>query len=58
MAAFRGLSDVDLDGLTAAPLDYTQVGEPASRSTHISQPADVPGGLKVIEIADGGQPES
>jgi ABC-type branched-subunit amino acid transport system substrate-binding protein len=51
--AFRELSEVDLDGLTAAPLDYTQVGEPASRATHISQPADVPGGLTILEVVDG-----
>jgi ABC-type branched-subunit amino acid transport system substrate-binding protein len=51
--AFRELSDVDLDGLTAAPLDYTQVGEPSSRATHISQPAEVPGGLKILEVVEG-----
>ena len=53
VAAFRKLSDVDLEGLTAGPLDYTAVGEPPSRATHISQPAEVPGGLKVTEIVDG-----
>jgi len=51
--AFHGLSDLDLDGLTAGPLDYTQVGEPASTTTHISQPADVPGGLKVTKVVGG-----
>jgi ABC-type branched-subunit amino acid transport system substrate-binding protein len=51
--AFRELSDLDLDGLTAGPLDYTQVGEPSSRTTHVSQPAEVPGGLKILEVVDG-----
>lgn len=44
--AARTLSDVDLEGLTAGPLDYSKVGEPSSRAVYISQPADVPGGLK------------
>ena len=52
--AFHELSALDLEGLTAGPLDYTQVGQPASTATHIAQPAEVPGGLKVLEIVEGG----
>jgi ABC-type branched-subunit amino acid transport system substrate-binding protein len=50
--AFRELSDVDMKGLTAGPLDYTQLGQPSSRTTYISQPAETPGGLKVLEKID------
>ena len=46
--AARSLSDVDLGGLTAAPLDYSKVGEPSTRTVYISKPADVPGGLKAL----------
>jgi len=51
--AFHSLSDLELDGLTAGPLDYTKVGEPASRATYISQPAETPGGLKDLETSQG-----
>jgi hypothetical protein len=44
--AARTLSNVDLGGLTAGPLDYSKVGEPSSRTVYISRPANVPGGLK------------
>jgi ABC-type branched-subunit amino acid transport system substrate-binding protein len=47
--AARSLSDVDLQGLTSGPLNYTEVGEPSTRSVYISRPADVPGGLKPSE---------
>jgi ABC-type branched-subunit amino acid transport system substrate-binding protein len=46
--AARSLSNLDLGGLTAGPLDYTKVGEPSTRTVYISQPADVPGGLKAL----------
>ncbi len=46
--AARSLSTVDLEGLTAGPLDYSKVGEPSSRTVYISQPDDVPGGLKAV----------
>jgi hypothetical protein len=42
--AFHELSDLDLDGLTAGPLDYTQVGEPSSRTTHIPSRPTCPAG--------------
>jgi ABC-type branched-subunit amino acid transport system substrate-binding protein len=45
--AARQLSNVDLDGLTAGPLDYTKVGQPSSRAVYVARPADVDGGLKV-----------
>ena len=44
--ASRQLSNVDLQGLTAGPLDYTKVGEPSTRAVFILRPADVMGGLK------------
>ena len=44
--ASRQLSNLDLEGLTAGPLDYTKVGEPSTRAVYILRPADVPGGLK------------
>jgi len=44
--AFRSLSNLDLGGLTAGPLDYTKVGQPSTRTVFIMRPADVPGGLK------------
>jgi ABC-type branched-subunit amino acid transport system substrate-binding protein len=44
--AARQLSNVDLQGLTAGPLDYTHVGQPSSRAVYIARPADVKGGLK------------
>jgi hypothetical protein len=44
--AARTLSNVDLGGLTAGPLDYSKVGEPSTRTVYISRPAKVPGGLK------------
>ena len=44
--ASRQISDVDLDGITAGPLDYTKVGEPSTRAVYILRPADVTGGLK------------
>lgn len=52
--AFHELSALDLEGLTAGPLDYSQVGQPASAATHITQPADAPGGLKVVDMVEGG----
>ena len=52
--AARTLSNVDLGGLTAGPLDYSKVGEPSSRTVYISRPANVPGGLKI----DGSPVES
>jgi ABC-type branched-subunit amino acid transport system substrate-binding protein len=47
--AARSLSNLDLGGLTAAPLSYTDVGQPSTRTVYVSQPADVPGGLKVVD---------
>jgi len=51
---FHELSALDLEGLTAGPLDYTQLGESPSTATHVAQPAEVAGGLKVLEIVEGG----
>jgi ABC-type branched-subunit amino acid transport system substrate-binding protein len=45
--AAHQLSDVDLgSGITAAPLDYTTVGEPSERAVYIARPASVAGGLQ------------
>jgi ABC-type branched-subunit amino acid transport system substrate-binding protein len=44
--ASRQISNFDLKGLTAGPLDYTKVGEPSTRAVYIMRPADVPGGLR------------
>ena len=44
--AARELSDVETDGIVAATLDYTKVGEPSERAVYLAKPADVPGGLK------------
>jgi ABC-type branched-subunit amino acid transport system substrate-binding protein len=44
--AAHQLSGVDMGGLTAAPLDYTQPGQPSERAVYIARPADVPGGLQ------------
>jgi ABC-type branched-subunit amino acid transport system substrate-binding protein len=52
--AFHKISGTELNGLVAGPLDYTQVGEPPSRVTHMSQPAEVPGGIKVLDVVEGG----
>jgi ABC-type branched-subunit amino acid transport system substrate-binding protein len=45
--AAHQLSGVNLgDGITAAPLDYTKVGEPSERAVYIARPANVAGGLR------------
>jgi ABC-type branched-subunit amino acid transport system substrate-binding protein len=46
--AAHQLDNVNTGGLTAAPLDYTEVGQPSERAVYISQPASVPGGLKAL----------
>jgi ABC-type branched-subunit amino acid transport system substrate-binding protein len=43
--AAHQLSNVDVGGVTAAPLDYTKAGEPSERAVYIARPADVTGGL-------------
>jgi ABC-type branched-subunit amino acid transport system substrate-binding protein len=44
--ASRQVSNLDLEGLIAGPLDYKKVGEPSTRAVYMTRPADVPGGLK------------
>jgi ABC-type branched-subunit amino acid transport system substrate-binding protein len=46
--AAHQLKGVDTGGLTAAPLDYTSVGQPSERSVYIAQPKSVPGGLQAL----------
>ncbi len=46
--AAHQLQAVDTGGLTAAPLDYTKLGQPSERAVYIAQPAKVPGGLTAL----------
>jgi ABC-type branched-subunit amino acid transport system substrate-binding protein len=46
--AAHQLKGIDTGGLTAAPLDYTTIGQPSERAVYIAQPANVPGGLKAL----------
>jgi ABC-type branched-subunit amino acid transport system substrate-binding protein len=46
--AAHELSGVDTGGLISGPLDYTQAGQPATRSVYIARPADVTGGLRAL----------
>ena len=46
--AAHQLDNVQTGGLTAAPLDYTEVGQPSERAVYIAQPANEPGGLKAL----------
>jgi hypothetical protein len=46
--AAHQLKNVQTGGLTAAPLDYTNLGQPSERAVYIAQPANEPGGLKAL----------
>jgi ABC-type branched-subunit amino acid transport system substrate-binding protein len=46
--AAHQLKNVDTGGLTAAPLNYTSLGQPSERAVYIAQPSNVPGGLKAL----------
>jgi ABC-type branched-subunit amino acid transport system substrate-binding protein len=46
--AAHQLKGVETGGLTAAPLDYTSIGQPSERAVYITQPAKVPGGLEAL----------
>jgi len=46
--AAHQLKNVDTGGLTAAPLNYTNVGQPSERAVYIARPANVPGALKAF----------
>jgi ABC-type branched-subunit amino acid transport system substrate-binding protein len=46
--AAHQVKNLDTGGLTAAPLDYTSLGQPSERAVYIAQPADEPGGLKAL----------
>jgi ABC-type branched-subunit amino acid transport system substrate-binding protein len=46
--AAHQLSGVDTGGLIAAPLNYTKVGEPSTRTVYLARPANVIGGLKQL----------
>jgi ABC-type branched-subunit amino acid transport system substrate-binding protein len=46
--AAHQLKNVDTGGLTAAPLNYTSLGQPSERAVYIAQPANEPGGLKAL----------
>jgi ABC-type branched-subunit amino acid transport system substrate-binding protein len=46
--AAHQLNNVDTGGLTAASLNYTNLGQPSERAVYIAQPANEPGGLKAL----------
>src|SRR5205823_5185559 len=46
--AAHELSGVDTGGVVAGSLDYTKVGQPATRSVYLTRPANVIGGAKTI----------
>jgi len=46
--AAHQLKGVETGGLTAAPLDYTKLGQPSERAVYIARPANEPGGLKAL----------
>jgi ABC-type branched-subunit amino acid transport system substrate-binding protein len=46
--AAHQLKNVDTGGLTAAALNYSNLGQPAERAVYIARPADEPGGLKAL----------
>jgi len=46
--AAHQVKGLDTGGLTAAPLDYTTLGQPSERAVYIAQPANEPGGLKAL----------
>jgi ABC-type branched-subunit amino acid transport system substrate-binding protein len=48
MKAGHELSGLDTQGLVAGTLDYSQVGQPPTRSDYLVRPANVPGGLKAL----------
>jgi hypothetical protein len=48
VTAAHQLNNVQTGGLTAAPLNYTNAGQPSERAVYIAQPASVPGGLKAL----------
>ena len=49
--AAHQLKNVETGGLSAAPLNYSNLGQPSERAVYISQPANVPGGLKAFPQA-------
>jgi ABC-type branched-subunit amino acid transport system substrate-binding protein len=46
--AAHQLKNVETGGLTAAPLNYSSLGQPSERAVYIAQPANEPGGLKAL----------
>ena len=47
--AAHELSGVDTGGLVAAPLDYTKLGQPSTRTVYLARPAKVVGGLQPLQ---------
>lgn len=59
VAGMRETADLDLDGLFATPVDYTEVSEPPTRTVYISRAAaDVDGGLEVLTTYEGPSAQS
>lgn len=57
--AMHEIKDFDAQGLFPAPLDYTQVGQPATRTIFISHAdSELPGGLKLVESYEGPSAEA
>jgi ABC-type branched-subunit amino acid transport system substrate-binding protein len=54
VAAMRTVSDLELEGLFPAPLDYTDPTQPPLRSVYVSKAsAEAPGGLEVLGTVEG-----
>ena len=50
LEAARSLDAVDVQGITPGEsLNYSEVGEPPTRASFIAKPADVPGGLELVD---------
>ncbi|OMQ16515.1 branched-chain amino acid ABC transporter substrate-binding protein [Modestobacter sp. VKM Ac-2676] len=59
VAAFRGVSDRETDGLFAAPLDYTDPARPPMRTVYVSRAsAEAAGGLEVVGTVEGPSAQS
>ncbi len=50
LKAARSIDDVDTGGVTPGEaLNYSEVGQPSTRASFIAKPADVPGGLELVD---------
>lgn len=59
LEAARTVESVDLGGITPGDgLNYAEVGQPSSRASFIGKPADVPGGIELVEEVESEQATS